>query len=210
MQLSIFIIGFWERVWLWLDQADTWLFLQINSYWTSPWLDNILPWWRDSNSWIPLYLFMILFLFLNFKNKAWGWILFALINVVLTDQTSSHLIKNFMQRPRPCADPFLQFHVRLLLDHCSGGYSFTSSHATNHFGFAIFVFMTLKDVLKQWRWLFVFWAATISYGQVYVGVHYPLDVFCGAVLGSFIGLMIASIYKKQFGSLMSISKPAVV
>jgi undecaprenyl-diphosphatase len=201
MQHLVFIIGFWERIWLWADQADTWLFLQINSHWTHPWLDNILPWWRDANSWIPLYLFMILFLFLNFKNKAWWWLLFAVINVILTDQISSHLIKNFIQRPRPCADDYLQFHIRLLLDHCSGGYSFTSSHATNHFGFAVFVFITLKDVLKKWKWLFIVWAATISYGQVYVGVHYPLDVFCGALLGSFIGFMMSRIYTNQFGTL---------
>jgi len=121
--------------------------------------------------------------------------------VVVADQTSSHLIKTFIQRPRPCADAFLQFHVRLLLDHCSGGYSFTSSHATNHFGFAVFVFITLKDVLKQWKWLFIFWAATVSYGQVYVGVHYPLDILCGGILGAMIGFIMGSIYNKRFGIL---------
>lgn len=198
MQQYLLSINFWERAWSWINDADTWLFLQINSVWTNSWLDNILPWWRNANTWIPLYLFLILFLTINFKNKAWFWILFAVINVIITDQTSSHLIKTFIQRPRPCADEFLQFHVRLLLDHCSGGYSFTSSHATNHFGFAVFVFITLKDVLKQWKWLFIFWAASISYGQVYVGVHYPLDAICGAILGSLIGLMVAKIYNKIY------------
>ena len=93
MQSNIILLDILEKIFLWIDQADTWLFLQINSHWTNGWLDNIMPWWRDSNTWIPLYLFMILFLTLNFKNKAWLWILFAVINVVLTDQTSSHLIK---------------------------------------------------------------------------------------------------------------------
>ena len=201
MHPIIILMDLLEKIWLWIDQADTWLFLQINSHWTNYWLDMIMPWWRDSNTWIPLYLFMILFLTLNFKNKAWIWILFAVVNVILTDQTSSHLIKNFIQRPRPCADEYLQFHVRLLLDHCSGGYSFTSSHATNHFGFAVFVFITLKDVLKQWKWSFIFWAATISYGQVYVGVHYPLDVLCGALLGTFFGFMMGRIFNKYVGHL---------
>ncbi len=198
MQQYLLSINFWERIWSWINDADTWLFLQINSVWTNSFLDSVLPWWRNANTWIPLYLFLILFLAINFKNKAWIWILFAVINIILTDQTSSHLIKTFIQRPRPCADEFLQFHVRLLLDHCSGGYSFTSSHATNHFGFAVFVCITLKDVLKQWKWLFIFWAATISYGQVYVGVHYPLDVIGGAILGSLIGLMVGKIYNKIY------------
>lgn len=196
MQQHLIIIAFLEKIWLWINQADTWLFLQINSQYTNQSFDTILPWWRNSNTWIPLYLFLILFLIINFKNKAWAWILFAIINIAITDQTSSHLIKYFFQRPRPCADEFLQFQVRLLVDHCSGGYSFTSSHATNHFGFAVFIFITLKEVLKQWKWLFIFWATTICYAQVYVGVHYPLDVVCGALLGSIIGYLISKIYNK--------------
>jgi undecaprenyl-diphosphatase len=194
--MQIMAISFWQKLWLLIDSWDTVLFLEINTQWTSSFLDNIFPWWRDANTWIPLYLFIMFFLFLNFKNKAWVWILFALITVVITDQTSSHLIKTFIQRPRPCADDYLQFHVRLLLDHCSGGFSFASSHATNHFGFAVFVFITLKDVLKNWKWLFIFWAATISYAQVYVGVHYPLDVLCGGIMGALIGWLTATIYSK--------------
>jgi len=197
MIMQIMALTFWQKLWLLINSWDTFFFLEINTKLTSPFLDSILPWWRDANTWIPLYLFLILFLFLNFKNKAWVWILFALITVVLTDQTSSHLVKLFVQRPRPCADEFLQFHVRLMVSHCSGGYSFTSSHATNHFGFAVFVFMTLKDVLKQWKWLFIFWAATVSYAQVYVGVHYPLDVICGALLGSMIGWLTATVYGRM-------------
>lgn len=210
MMTQMMVISFWQKLWLLIDSWDTFFFLEINTKWTSPFLDNILPWWRDSNTWIPLYLFLILFLFLNFKNKAWAWILFALITVVITDQTSSHLIKSFIQRPRPCADDFLRFHVRLLLSHCSGGYSFPSSHATNHFGFAVFIFITLKDVFKNRRWLFIFWAATISYGQVYVGVHYPIDIVCGAILGSMIGWLTAKVYTTIAGSFYNDSQSSVV
>jgi undecaprenyl-diphosphatase len=89
--------------------------------------------------------------------------------------------------------------MRLLLEHCSGGFSFTSSHATNHFGFAMFVFLTTKDVFGKWgRWLFV-WAATISYGQVYVGVHYPVDILFGALLGICIGTLTAGYYNRKIG-----------
>jgi len=204
MKQLLLINGFWDNLGIWIEKADTWLFLQINTNWTNSWLDNILPWWRDANTWIPMYLFLILFLALNFKNQAWKWIFFAIATVILTDQFSSHFVKNFIQRPRPCADDYLQFHVRLLLDHCSGGYSFTSSHAANHFGFAAFVWFTMKSVLKRWKWLFIFWAATISYGQVYVGVHYPLDVIFGALIGVLAGSLTGTIFVKQFGELQFI------
>jgi undecaprenyl-diphosphatase len=92
-------------------------------------------------------------------------------------------------------------HVRLLINNCSGGYSFTSSHATNHFGLALFLFITLQSVFKKWRYLFLFWAATICYGQVYVGVHYPLDVLCGAILGSATGYITGTVFNKKIGLL---------
>jgi undecaprenyl-diphosphatase len=86
--------------------------------------------------------------------------------------------------------------VRLLLDHCSGGFSFTSSHAANHFGLAMFIFMTIQPLFKKYTWLFFIWAAVIAYAQVYVGVHYPLDIFVGALIGLFIGWFIGSVFNK--------------
>ncbi|MEP6467754.1 MAG: phosphatase PAP2 family protein, partial [Parafilimonas sp.] len=48
-------------------------------------------------------------------------------------------------------------------------------------------------------YLFFFWAATISYGQVYVGVHYPTDVIGGAIIGSIVGYCVALVYNKKIG-----------
>ncbi len=198
---NIFLITFWERIWWWLYKQDMYLFFKINNDWHNSFLDSVFPWWRDANTWIPLYLFLIIFLFINVGKKAGWWILFVIITVALTDQISSHLIKNLVMRSRPCADSILANHVRLLLNNCSGGYSFPSSHATNHFGFAVFIFITLKNIIGKWRYAFLVWAATISYGQVYVGVHYPIDVFCGAILGSIIGFIISYIFNRTFEKL---------
>lgn len=184
-----------------ISRADTWLFLQINTEWHTPWLDSVFPWWREANAWIPLYLFFFLFAILNFGKKAIPWILFVVITLVLTDQISSTLIKNWVARPRPCRDEYLAAQVRLILNGCSGGYSFPSSHATNHFGFAVFIVITLKPLLKKWTWFFPLWAATISYGQVYVGVHYPVDVIAGALLGSLIGYFTATVFTQRIGGL---------
>lgn len=201
MPSSILLLSFFQKFWVWLDQWDTYLFLKINTEWTNPFLDSVYPWWREANAWVPLYLLLLVFAVMNFKKKAIPWILFVVITLVLTDQISSTLVKNWFARPRPCRDPFIMNHVRLLLDACSGGYSFTSSHATNHFGFAMFIFLTLKPVLKKWGWLFFVWAATISYGQVYVGVHYPLDIIGGGFLGCVIGYLTATVYHWRMGSL---------
>ena len=90
-------------------------------------------------------------------------------------------------------------HLRLLLKQCSGGYSFVSNHAANHFGMGTFFFITFRHILKNWVWLGLFWAGLIAYAQVYVGVHYPMDVFAGGLLGLAFGIAMGSFFNKRFG-----------
>ena len=180
-----------------LHYWDLYFFNKINSVWTGSFCDHIFPWWRDSTTWYPVYLFLLLFILINFGWKGWPWILFVVLNVTITDQLSSTYIKQWLPRLRPCQDPLMQDNVRMILNHCSGGGSFPSSHATNHFGAAVFFFLTLKPYLKGWSYLFFAWAATICYGQVYVGIHYPTDVIGGAIIGSMIGYIMASIFNKK-------------
>ena len=194
-------ISFFQECLQWLEQWDTYLFLKINTVLTNPVLDSIYPWWRDANAWIPLYLFLLVFVLLNFKKKALPWILFAVLTLVLTDQLNSTYIKSWVGRLRPCSDPNFMGHVRLLLNNCSGGFSFPSSHAVNHFGFAMFVFLTLRPIFKKWGYLLFLWAGSIVYGQVYVGVHYPVDVVCGSLLGCLLGYIMATIFNKKIGVL---------
>ena len=180
-----------------LQSIDQNLFVYINRVATHPILDTLMPFFRESTFWIPLYVFLIVFVFVNFGKYGWVWLLFAFITVLLTDQFSSSIIKNWVQRPRPCADPLFSNQVRLLLDHCSGGYSFTSSHATNHFGVATFLFVTLGRFFGNWKYLLFIWATLVCYAQVYVGVHYPLDVIFGALLGFTIGYFVCWAYQKS-------------
>lgn len=199
MSNPVLLTGFAENIWEWLRYADTQLFLKINTEWTHPLLDSIYPWYREANAWVPLYLFLIVFAILNFKEKALPWILFAVLTATLTDQLSSSVIKNLVERPRPCREELLLGQVRLILNNCSGGYSFPSSHATNHFGFAMFLFLTLRPIMKNWGYVFFIWAASIAYGQVYVGVHYPLDILAGSLLGCLIGYLTGIYFNKRIG-----------
>jgi len=184
MILSITLSADWIQK---IIQADQELFLLLNKGYTNSFLDAIFPWYREGNAWVPFHLFLVVFSILNFGKKAFPFILFAVITIVLTDQISSSLDKPFFERPRPCRDPYLMNQIRMLLNGCSGRYSFTSSHATNHFGFAVYLLVTIGSMIGKSKYLLLVWAATIAYGQVYVGVHYPLDIFFGALLGSLIG-----------------------
>ena len=187
----------------WLLEWDESLFRWINATAHSAFLDFLLPFWRNKFNWILLYALVTAILFWKYKQKAIPILLLVALTILVTDQISSELLKKTVLRLRPCNDPLMQDHLRLLV-HCGKGFSFTSSHASNHFALAYLFIQFLKPLIPiekvTLRWLLVFgffiWAVLVAYAQVYVGVHYPLDVMGGALLGWGLAAILYAIYKK--------------
>jgi membrane-associated phospholipid phosphatase len=162
-------------------------------------LDKVMPYWRSMYLWIPLYIFFTTFLIEKFGKKGWIYLLCLAITIGCSDTISSKYIKKSVERARPCQDisrNLEYMHEVKLLIPCGSGYSFPSSHATNHFAIALFIILTFARRKKWLKRSLIIWASTIALGQVYVGVHYPLDVICGGILGSLIGWAAAYFYNK--------------
>ena len=191
------MLAFWERI----LPFDTWLLTHINQDWSSPFLDSICPYLRETRFWIPLYLFLVIFVTTNFKAKGWWWVLGLVVVAAVSDIISSKLIKQNIFRTRPCGDLEVMHLIRFFVNYCPQSSSFTSSHATSHFAQAVFAFMTLRPVIGKWAFLFFLWAFLIAYTQVYVGVHYPFDVICGGLLGSGIGFALTKLFHNRVGML---------
>jgi undecaprenyl-diphosphatase len=183
-------------IWPSLEKADQALFKLINGHWTNAYFDVFMPWMRTSEHWFPFYLVLVGYVFYRWGWKAWKWLVAVAITISLTDQVSSFIFKPFIHRLRPCADPAMLTQVKLLIPVCPSSFSFTSSHAANHFSLAMFVFMTLQPLFKKYTYLFFVWAGIISYAQIYVGVHYPLDILAGTLVGLIMGYAGASVYSK--------------
>ncbi|HEX2683039.1 MAG TPA: phosphatase PAP2 family protein [Ferruginibacter sp.] len=178
-----------------LIELDKELFKLVNGQWTNSFFDWISPWLRNSTIWIPLYLFLMLFLLINFKKKGLWIAIFAIITIVITDPISSRVLKPFFNRLRPCNDPDMVNSIRFLLHYRPGSGSFPSSHAANHFALAMYLYAILRAYLGKWTCLFFVWAFCIGYAQVYVGVHYPFDIVGGAVFGCLVGYGTAYVAK---------------
>lgn len=87
------------------------------------------------------------------------------------------LMKPLLGRHRPVIE------MGALLVTQASGYSFPSSHAALSWAFAT-VFSAYEP---RWRWMFIAVASIVSLSRVYLGVHFPIDIFAGAVLGWVIG-----------------------
>ena len=192
-----------------LDHFDHWLFKKINGQWTNSFFDFIFLFFRESYFWMPLYLFLFVFVAINFKRNWWWWIILFLCTVALTDMIGTRVFKHVVERLRPCRDPAFASSVRLLLKECAGGYSFISNHAANHFGLATFFYFTLRHYIPKWSWIAYAWAFLICYAQIYVGIHYPFDVICGALLGILFGSFMAMFFNRKFGFANFDTQPTV-
>ena len=197
VDLPICLLTFWQHI----QPFDAWLLTHINQNWSNAFLDTVLPFMRETMFWIPLYLFLLLFVTTNFGLKGLWWVMGAVLCAALSDLISSQLIKPNIIRVRPCGDEMVSQQIRFFVNYCPHSSSFTSSHATNHFAQAMFFFMTLRSFMGKWASVFFVWAFIIAYTQVYVGVHYPFDVFCGALLGCGIGFSISKLFHTRIGTL---------
>ena len=173
----------------WLLELDKNIFLYLNGI-HSPMWDDIMWWISGKTSWIPLYVVLLLIIvFRELPHRFIYTIVFAAIVVLLCDQIAG-LIKVWVARPRPTQDPAIAEIVHKYFVngkyYTGGKFGFVSAHAANTFGIAAF----LASWFNNYKWgLFLFaWAAIVSYSRIYLGVHYPLDIICGALLGVLIGL----------------------
>ncbi|MDO5343090.1 MAG: phosphatase PAP2 family protein [Bacteroidia bacterium] len=170
-----------------INNLDHELFLFLNGLHVG-WLDPVMTFISSEMGWIPFY---VILLYLVFKKLGWKGLLFVVIGVVVlitcSDQLSSHVFKPVFHRFRPCHDPLIQDLVHLPNGHCGGQYGFISSHACNTFALASFITLIMKRFYKKIGLLMFIWAALVSYSRIYMGVHFPGDVLCGAAVGMILG-----------------------
>ena len=168
-----------------LVSYDKELFTYLNGFGNEKW-DWLWLLITEQTHWIPLFVFLLYLLFKAFGLKK-GLILLVFIALFVTfsDQLVN-LIKHYYMRLRPCNDPDLELSIRALLHRNS--YSFVSGHSTTSFAMSTFFILLLKKKYKYIRFLLI-WPMLFAYSRVYLGVHFPLDIFTGMYIGLFEGIL---------------------
>ncbi len=180
-----------------IKQIDQNWLLWINQH-HADWLDVIMITATNRFFWIWLYLLLAYLLISKWKWKGFWLILTIFGVVILVDFISVQAFKKVFERYRPCHHLDLKHLLYLPLKRCGGMYGFVSSHAANTTALASLLlflripkhFPKVKNILIV---TIVVYALLNCYSRMYLGVHYPLDILGGIMLGVSVSFIAAKI-----------------
>ena len=126
----------------------------------------------------------IIFVLVVFRKK-WErfWVAFKIFLTLCFTYAINQVIGYIFFRPRPFVD--LE-SVNELIRKSPLEKSFPSDHTGGAFAIAFAIFL----INRKWGSVFLLIAFLIGISRVFVGVHYPLDIFAGILTG-FLGAILA-------------------
>ena len=179
-----------------LLHIDTEILLAING-WHAPWADRVMWIISEKTTWFALYGLLIGLLIHKYRKPATNavkWlqkvpvcvvmIVMIVLAVGLADFVASGILKDLVARPRPSRVPELEGVLHLVNGYKSGQFGFVSSHAANTMACGmLFSLIWRKKIATLGLML---WVAMNCYSRMYLGVHYPLDIIGGLLVGALV------------------------
>jgi len=131
-------------------------------------------------SWSPLFILLFYLTIKSFGWKRGGVMILSMILLVAFSDQFTNLVKNSVERLRPNNNPEIKHLLRTLIKPQS--FSFMSGHATTSTFFSVFVVLLLRNNYK-YIYFVLFWPLIFAYSRLYLGVHFPIDIFVGILIG---------------------------
>lgn len=160
---------------------DKYIFIFINKNFSNHLFDNFFVIWTDITKTLFFKLIIApLILFAIYKKKSWpglAILIWGILGLLFLEE-SVRFFKEYFERVRPYI-AIKDFPVLTPGKH-EKNFSFPSGHATD----AGYLCCYLYQIFKKYIWLFILMTSSIMFSRVYIGVHYPLDVYVGAIYGS--------------------------
>jgi len=190
----------WAVIHNMLIVADKQTMLMLN-FKGSAMTDQFWYGYSHMNAWTPLIVTAVASV-VYFHPGTWKDKLLLLLSIAILitvlDQVSSSVIKPLTARLRPSHDPSICYLLHYVNDYHGGNFGFVSGHATNIVGITTVLCHIFRNRLT--RFTLCLFAVMMCYSRIYLGVHFPGDILCGALLG----FTIASLAMRWFGKRMRI------
>lgn len=147
----------------------------------------------DFTTWIPLFILFLALFFFKFPKREAFYMLLSVLGLAIFIGLITHLTKISVARLRPNNTDEINTLIRILKSPTD--YSFFSGHASSSFSITMLVFLFLRKKVK-WAALFFIWPILFAMSRIYVGVHFPIDILVGMVVGLLSGWLFYGIYQR--------------
>lgn len=189
-----------------LLDMDREVFIYINSKLSTHFFDVLMPIATDLHKHYQFWLVIVFGIAISIfrpvrtagaaptlvrKRRAQTWatgILILGLSMGLADFVAYRAVKVWVERDRPEAAGV----PVILRTNSHSGWSFPSNHAANNFAMA----RTVQILAPAWAIPAYIFAAIVAFSRVYVGVHYPLDVIAGGLIGLLCATLVGLIVER--------------
>lgn len=169
------LIQFDKQLLLWFNGSD------------SLFLDGFVKTLTTASTWIPLYLGLFYLVLKNNDNVQNVLLVLGCAGLCafLAGSLNDMFVKPWVARWRPSHDPEIAMLVDVVNGYRGGRYGFFSSHAANTFSIAIFFALLVRS--RMLSVAMILWSLLNCWTRMYLGVHFPGDIFCGLLWGGVVG-----------------------
>ena len=171
-------------------QLDKQLLVYLNGLGSEPY-DSMWLFITKQLYWTPYFIFIF---YLLYKKVGWKHLLLIAVSIAVmitfTDQFTN-LMKNSVQRLRPCNDLEIKDIIRVVQSRSSFGYF--SGHAANSMAATTFVFLIMRKYYRYTLLMFLF-PLIFAYSRIYLGLHFPGDILSGYLFGAIAGFGFSKLY----------------
>ncbi len=180
-----------------VQRLDEQLFVFLNSLGSERW-DGLWLFVTNKFSWIPFYVALMYLVHRHYGLKNMLVVMALIVVMITVTDQLANLFKHGFERPRPCREEHLKEIIRYVAPRC-GRYGFFSAHAASSMALAVFLGSLFRKTYKYLVLLLLFWASIVGFSRIYLGVHYPLDILTGMVIGALVGFLIYKISQRAKG-----------